>query len=88
MVAPVSATSSAAAAAAAFHERDLEAERFKNTHRGDADVRLVIAHKGVVPENDAPALSGERGRGARATHVLREPFVEAAHGVVRQGPLR
>ena len=44
------------AAAAVLHERDFESERFKHFHRGNADVRFVIPHKCVVPENDGAAL--------------------------------
>ena len=54
----------APAAAPMFHERHFKSERFQHFHRCNADVRLVITHKGVVPKNDV-AASGERGRLAR-----------------------
>ena len=43
------------AAAPVFYERDFKAERFEHFHRCNADVRLVIPHKGVVPKNDLAA---------------------------------
>ena len=44
------------AAAPIFYKRNLEPERFQDSHRSDADMRFVIAHKGVVPEDDMAAL--------------------------------
>jgi hypothetical protein len=58
-----------AAAAPLLQERDFESERFEYFHCGNADVRFVIAHKRVVPENDF-ASSGERGRLARCVTRL------------------
>src|SRR5947208_12708660 len=51
-------------AAAIFRERNLKPQRFQHFHCGDSDVRFVIAHECVVPEDDR-AASGERGRPAR-----------------------
>ena len=50
----------ASAAAPVFYERNFESERFENFHRSDADVRFVITHEGVVPENDAAAAVARR----------------------------
>ena len=46
----------ATAAAAIFHERHFEAERFQHFHRCNADVRFVVPHKCVVPKNDVAAV--------------------------------
>ena len=46
----------ATAAAAIFHERHFESERFEYFHRCNADVRFVIPHKCVVPKNDVAAV--------------------------------
>ena len=40
------------AAASIFRKRDLKAKRFQYFHCGDPDVRLVIAHEGVIPQDD------------------------------------
>ena len=47
-----------AATFAAFDERDVEAKSFENFDRGDADVRFVVADKGIVPKNDFAARPG------------------------------
>ncbi len=39
-----------------LRERDFKAERFEHFHRRDTDVRLVIAHEGVIPQNDFASL--------------------------------
>ena len=44
------------AAAAIFHKLDVKSERFEHFHRGNSDVRLVVTHKGVVPEDDIAAF--------------------------------
>ena len=44
------------AAAPIFYERNFESKRFEYFHRGNADVRLVIPHKCVVPKNDFAAV--------------------------------
>ena len=47
-------------AAAAFpflRKHHFKSERFQNLHRRDTDVRLVIAHEGVVPENDLASVA-------------------------------
>ena len=44
------------AAASLFCQRNLEAKRFQHFHRSDSDMRLVIAHEGVVPEDHFAAL--------------------------------
>ena len=51
----------ATAAAAVFYERNFESECFEHFHCCNADVRFVIPHECVVPENDGAALR-ERGR--------------------------
>src|SRR2546428_12314048 len=35
-----------------LQQRNFKAERFENFDRRDADVRLVVTHKSVVPKND------------------------------------
>ncbi len=45
-----------AAALPIFYKRNVKAERLQYFHRSDADVRFVITHKGVVPEDDLAAL--------------------------------
>ena len=82
----------ASAAAPIFYERDFESERFQNFHRSDADVRFVVAHKGVVPKDDMAAgrdAAPRRPVGAerRPYHVLFKPFVEALVGVMGQRTL-
>ena len=54
------------AAAAILYERNFETERFQHFHRGDADVRLVVADECVVPKNDGASLVAagvDRGAG-------------------------
>jgi hypothetical protein len=75
------------AAAPIFYKRNLEPERFQDSHRSDADMRFVIAHESVVPEEDVAArvvaVIGDRGRVivagviAPGYSVLRKPFIEA-----------
>jgi len=36
----------------AIHQHDVEAERFEHFYRCDADMRLVIADEGIVPQDD------------------------------------
>ena len=38
-----------------FLQRHFKAECFQHFHRGDADVRFVITHESVIPQNDATA---------------------------------
>src|SRR2546430_16634437 len=76
------------AAAPIFCKRHLEAECFQNFHRRNSNVRFVITHEGVVPEDDAassvaalcerrflliPAVIDRR----YSFTLFREPFVEA-----------
>src|SRR6266436_5314038 len=74
------------AAAPIFYKRNLEAECFQNFHRRNSNVRFVITHEGVVPEDDVAALLvvaaiGDRGRVAGVSapgySMFREPFIEA-----------
>ena len=53
-----------AAAPPSRGEHDFEAKCLQNFHRRDADMRLVISNKSVVPENDAAAGGDEVGRDA------------------------
>ena len=46
----------APAAAPIFYKRNFESERFEYFYRGNPDVRLVITHKGIIPENDGAAF--------------------------------
>ncbi len=39
-----------------FSRANFESQRFQNFHSGHANVRFVIAHKGVVPEDDSATL--------------------------------
>ena len=73
-------------AAPIFYERNLKTERFKHFHRSNANVRLVITHKSIVPEDDAATLLvvaaiGDRGRAtgvsAPGYRMFREPFIKA-----------
>lgn len=50
----------AAAAFAAFDERDVEAKGFEDFDGGDADVRFVVTDEGVVPEDDLAACGRAR----------------------------
>src|SRR5438270_11832634 len=82
-----------AAAFPVLHERDAKAERFQNFHRRDPDVRLVVTHESVVPENDFAAL-GRGGALRRPDAAARRPYlmfakppIEALPGVMRQRPL-
>src|SRR5882724_2864209 len=59
----------ATTATSVFHERYFEPKGFQHFDGGDSDVRFVIAHEGVVPEDDF-APSGERGRLARCFWCL------------------
>src|SRR6516165_6787934 len=66
-----------------FCERNLESECFQNFHSGDADVRFVIAHKGVGPKDDVATLPKER-RFATAGAIWKSPFLVNA-GVTAPG---
>src|SRR6266478_8910341 len=72
------------AAAPIFRKRNFEPERFQHSYRSKADVRFVIAHKGIVPEDDF-AESGERRRLARCFWrvVKNRPVVLRAMGTYR-----
>ena len=70
-----------AATAPAHRQLDLEPCGFEHFHRGDADVRFVIAHKGVVPQHH-PAARRELSRGPAG-----EPMIKPLPGVMRQRPL-
>ena len=59
------------AAAPIFYEHNLKPERLQHFYCCDADVRFVIAHKGIVPQDDF-ATSGERGRLVRCVTRLAE----------------
>ncbi len=45
-----------AAAFAVHRQLDLKAESFEHRDGGDADLRLVIADKSIIPKNDFAAL--------------------------------
>src|SRR5262249_49581692 len=73
----------AATAFAAGGQGDVVTGGLKDFHGGDANVRVVIADEGVVPENDSAA-------GATSIHrslVPVEPRIETLPGIVRQGTL-
>src|SRR5262249_8415263 len=89
----------ASAAASIFYQCNFEPERFEYFHCGDADVRFVVAHKGVIPENHMPSAvagvadsgSSERGKLSRLTGITDpgyrmsfKPRVEALLCVMRQ----
>src|SRR5436309_14401469 len=92
------------AATPIFYERNLKTERFQNFHRRDTNVRFVITHEGVVPENDlgssVAAVSDHRIRGStiggrrysgvwhRRPTMSCEPFIEAFACIMWQGALR
>ena len=80
-----------------FTSDNFESERFQHFHRGNADVRFVIPHKGVVPKNDFAAVLSRRSvtavarsviaRGGGVTDPLQhvcKPFVEAFTCVMGQ----
>ena len=49
----ISLTECRSSAASSFlHEGNFKPEGFEHFHRGDSDMRLVVAHEGVVPENN------------------------------------
>src|SRR5205809_8008564 len=64
------------AAASIFHQHNFKPKGFQHFHRSDSNVRFVISHECVVPENDRTTLLyrrslnavvaaiGERGRAA------------------------
>ena len=62
----------AAAIFAALREDNLEPGGFEHGDGRDADMGLVVADEGVVPEDDAAA----RGGAFRVALVFREPGVE------------
>src|SRR5215510_5324858 len=72
-----------------FYKRNLKTERFQNFHRSNSNVRLVITHEGVVPEDHVASVAaiGDRGRAAGVPDpdysMFREPFVEAFACVIR-----
>src|SRR6266404_2028198 len=66
---------------------DFEAERFEHLHRCNTDVRLVITHKGVVPENDFAAVVagvGDPGGPARCRHPRRAGITDPGYNVSRE----
>jgi hypothetical protein len=82
--------SGASAAFAAFDQRDREPKRLQHLDRGDADMRLVIAHERIVPENDF-ATFGRVGALRRPDAAARRPYlmkpaIEPLPGVMRQRP--
>src|SRR5580765_4805372 len=57
-------------------QSDFESCGFENFYSGDADMRFMVADKGVVPENDSAA------RQFMSRSMTPEPFVKAVPGVV------
>src|SRR4051794_40663217 len=70
-----------AAATAPVRKRDFEAERLKHFDGGDPDVRLVITHERVVPENHATAPSNR-------PLVFWKPVIEPPVRIRRQRAFR
>src|SRR5213593_3816300 len=70
-----------AATFAPAEERHLKAERFQHPDRGDADVWLVIAHKGIIPQEDLAAARVVAGA------TVFEPAIESLGGVMGKRPL-
>ena len=71
-----------ATATAAMRQDDFKSGGLQHRHGRDANVWLVVAHEGVVPEDDAAA-----GGMCRAG-LPGEPVIEALRGVRREGALR
>src|SRR5262245_26742482 len=65
----------------AIDELNFVADSLKHLYCRHADVRFVVAHKGVVPENHAPAFTWCR------FGPPSEPPVESLPGVKGQGTL-
>lgn len=72
----------ASATFASGRQSNFEACSFEDFHRGNADVRLMIANESVVPKNDTTAC------GAMGWLVTPKPFVEAMTGIARQRSLQ
>src|SRR2546427_12865945 len=71
----------AATTFAAPGQRHLEPGRFEDSHRCDADLRLMIAGEGVIPEDHSSAV--RRWRSRRAP----EPGIKALARIMRQRAL-
>src|SRR5215472_2643728 len=81
-----------------LYERNFESECFEHFYRGNADVRLVIPYKSVVPKDDLASSVAAGGDGGVAAlgkslragvtapgySAFREPFVETFSCVMRQ----
>ena len=65
----------------------MDAKRLQHFHGRNSNVRLVIADKGVVPENDI-AVAAVVGRGARISgpgyRSFREPLIKSFVRIFRQ----
>src|ERR1041385_2531051 len=73
--------SRASAAFAAGRQIHLKPGGLENFHGGDTDLRIMITHKRIVPENDPAARRLLRAR------MTPEPFVETLPGVAGQRSL-
>src|SRR5947199_4219631 len=77
------------ATAAFARQNHFESSRFEHCHRRHPDMRLVIAHKRVVPKQNSSPRGGRRDTcpTACAAFVAGEPVVKAFLGVMRQWTL-
>src|SRR5439155_26564273 len=71
-----------AAAMPLLHEGNFKAKCFEHFHRGDSDMRLVIAHEGVVPEDDFASIAAVSAPGHSMSS---KPAIESFARVMRQG---
>src|SRR6266436_2781623 len=78
------------AAAPIFRKRNFEPERFQHFYGSKADVRFVIAHKGIVPEDDfafVVAAIGDRGSPRRSRHPRRAGVSDPGYSMPCKPPV-
>src|SRR5436190_19462843 len=73
-----------AATLAIFRKRNFKPERFQNFYRSDSDVRFVIAHERIIPEDDFAS-----GRDAALRHsdiAARCPYLSSRKPAIKSFP--